>query len=52
MASNNSPDQSRAKPAPADKTGKGELESKDLDKVTGGARPSTIGNTKEPLAGG
>jgi len=51
MASSNSPD--RNKPAPADKAqkGRGELESKDLDKVTGG-RPSSIGNPKEPLAGG
>jgi len=52
MTSKNIPDKSR-KPAPGDKAAKGrELESKDLDKVTGGMRPTTIGNTKEPLAGG
>lgn len=40
-------------PAQGAKTasGKGELASKDLDKVTGG-RPATIGNTKEPRTGG
>jgi hypothetical protein len=52
MTSKNIPD--RNKPAPSDKAAKGrdEIDSKDLDKVTGGARPSTIGNTREPLAGG
>jgi len=53
MTSKNIPDQNKT--APADKTpkgGRGELASKDLDKVTGGARPSSIGNAKEPLAGG
>ena len=54
MTSKNTPDQSRNKPAPGDKPskGQGEIESKDLDKVTGGLRPTTIGNVKEPLAGG
>jgi hypothetical protein len=52
MASKNIPD--RNKPAPGDKApnSRGELEGKDLDKVTGGMRPTSIGNTKEPLAGG
>jgi hypothetical protein len=51
MSSKNIPD--RNKPAPGDKAPKSrdELESKDLDKVAGG-RPQTIGNTREPLAGG
>jgi hypothetical protein len=48
-------DQTR-KPAQNDKSakGKGELHSKDLDKVTGGlsSRPGTIGNTREPVMGG
>ena len=38
-------------PAHGAKAPKGELESKDLDKVTGG-RPATIGNTREPKTGG
>ena len=51
MSSKNIPD--RNKPAPGDKSPKSrdEIESKDLDKVTGG-RPATIGNRAEPKAGG
>jgi hypothetical protein len=53
MASKN--EQSR-KPTPAAKPakGRGELESKDLDKVTGGmaSRPGTIGTKGEPYIGG
>jgi len=53
MASKN---EQSSKPAAGVKSskGKGELGSKDLDKVTGGmtTRPGTIGNTKEPLMGG
>ena len=54
MPSKNTPNQSHKKPAPGDKAakGRGELESKDLDKVTGGSRPTTIGNTKAPVMGG
>jgi hypothetical protein len=46
-------DHSPKQPAQGDKApkGRGELESKDLDKVTGG-RPATIGNTREPRTGG
>jgi hypothetical protein len=52
MPSKNIPGQSR-KPGPVDKASKskGELGSKDLDKVTGGSRPTTIGNTKAPGMG-
>jgi hypothetical protein len=46
---NHSPKQS-AQGSKAPK-GRGELESKDLDKVTGG-RPGTIGNIREPKTGG
>jgi len=53
MTSKNTPDQAPGKKAsPAPQKSRSELDAKDLDKVTGGLRPSTIGNTKEPLAGG
>ena len=51
MTSKNIPDQAagqKSNPAPQKSR---ELDAKDLDKVAGG-RPTTIGNRKEPLAGG
>jgi hypothetical protein len=54
MTSKNIPEQTPDKPANPGTTRKpqNELDAKDLDKVTGGLRPSTIGDTSEPLAGG
>jgi hypothetical protein len=47
MASKNTPQQSRGKPASSSQASKrGELEAKDLDKVAGG-RPPTIGRKGE-----
>ena len=52
MSSKNISDQAQGKKAsPAAPQKSRELDAKDLDKVAGG-RPSTIGNRKEPLAGG
>ena len=53
MASKNIPDHAqdkKADPVAAPKS-RSELDAKELDKVAGG-RPPSIGNTKEPLAGG
>ena len=53
MTSKNIPDRGQskqAKPGEAQKS-RNELDAKELDKVAGG-RPSSIGNAKEPLAGG
>jgi hypothetical protein len=53
MSSKNIPDQvpgKKASPGGAPQKSR-ELDAKELDKVAGG-RPSSIGNPKEPLAGG
>jgi hypothetical protein len=50
MSSKNIPDRNQPAGDKAPKS-RDEIESKDLDKVTGG-RPQTIGNKREPLAGG
>jgi hypothetical protein len=52
MTSKNIPDKAQGKPAPAaGQKRRDELDAKELDKVAGG-RPTSIGNPKEPLAGG
>ncbi|WP_395022446.1 hypothetical protein [Dongia sp.] len=52
MTQKNIPDQAQGKKAsPGAPQKSRELDAKELDKVAGG-RPSSIGNTKEPLAGG
>jgi hypothetical protein len=52
MTSKNTADQAQSKKAASGAPQKSrELDAKELDKVSGG-RPQSIGNPKEPLAGG